>query len=174
MSFPELPTLTAEKDVTSFERALFQHLNELDCPNEFLDLVYRRYDFSETIDRVHLVVSEPSRQDNPNYGLIRLAGLARELLPPELVEEEKVDLEICTASLGKFQHEWIKQVNWLVKGKKVEEFLDLLQKDEVNDLDIPSWKIVYPSQATTKSADEEVQKVCCLSSVSSLSSLSSE
>lgn len=161
MSFPLLPQPAIDNSqITPFERILLRHTNELDCPKEFIDDIFGKYDYSQTVNRIHLVVSEPDVSHDPElYGILRLGELARELLPPAVVEKKEVNLEICTASLGAFQLDWVKQVSWLLSGRPLEGLLERIKKEKVDKLKIPEWTVVYAAKETVKKCSEDVQRV---------------
>ncbi|GAA5965971.1 hypothetical protein JCM3765_004138 [Sporobolomyces pararoseus] len=101
---------------TEFERILLYHLNELECPSEFLSLL-SNYDYSLASD-IHLVVSQPgvvSTNDFQLRSIGRLGKLARDLVKEE--ERERIKFEVCCGSVGAVKEEWMECVDWLLRGK---------------------------------------------------------
>ncbi|GAA5851933.1 hypothetical protein JCM8547_000103 [Rhodosporidiobolus lusitaniae] len=159
MSFPLLVNgQTAEP--TEFEAHLLHMMGELDCPDSFVRSIRGKYDYSATVNRVHLVLSTPGvKTGGParNYGVLRLGELAKELISPRLIKEDRIALEICIASLGTLKDEWAKKVDWVLKGKGADKLAKLIDREREDKLSEPEWTVVYPTKKTVNECSEEVQ-----------------
>ncbi|GAA5913475.1 uncharacterized protein JCM6883_004399 [Sporobolomyces salmoneus] len=102
---------------TEFERILFFHLNELECPSEYISLL-SSYDYS-LAKNINLVVSHPGvvgphEFDSRSIG--RLAKIVRGNVKKE--DRERVRWEVCCGSVGAMSKEWREAVEWLLRGKE--------------------------------------------------------
>ncbi|KAJ7686930.1 tyrosyl-DNA phosphodiesterase-domain-containing protein [Mycena rosella] len=108
--FPRLSEDAAQDYTeTSFERELIQHMEDLGCPDEFLDLHLRVAVFDFSAAKVYLVTSKPgnySGEDARKYGQLRLRHVVRNKIL-KCYEEEvpKMMFEVCVGSVGKLEAE---------------------------------------------------------------------
>jgi len=159
-SFPKLPAPQRGSPPTDFEQRLFAHMETLGCPPSFLDQLRGKYDFRATDDRVHLVPSTP-RVKGPNtcddFGAFRLNALARRLIPRE--ERHDVQLEFCCGSVGPLHEEgaqaWMKRMDRLLRGRNPQRAVEV----DVDALDLPRWRIVFPTSATVNACEDDVRAV---------------
>ncbi|GAA5831596.1 hypothetical protein JCM11251_000763 [Rhodosporidiobolus azoricus] len=161
MAFPELPEPAFKGSATHFEQTLLHHLNQLDIPSDFLDSIKNCYDFSATENKVHLVASEPDVKTGSlveEYGVGRLASLARKLIPYKKRTKGRVELEICSGSVGTLDETWVNRVDWLLKGKDEDDLADLIEEKKDVMLDFPDWMIVFPTKTTVKGCSREVRE----------------
>ncbi|GAA5990801.1 hypothetical protein JCM11641_005174 [Rhodosporidiobolus odoratus] len=161
MSFPEFPTPARLDQVTPFEQMLLSHCFSRDCPQVFLDLISRRYDFSAARDRIHLVVSEPKVKHGAvadSYGALRLNALARQLIDKKYIKKDRLELEICTGSVGVLNETWVRKMDWLLKGKRVDKLMDIIEEGEVDELEMPEWRVEFPTKQNVWSCDYAVRE----------------
>ncbi|BGP44047.1 hypothetical protein JCM10449v2_008104 [Rhodotorula kratochvilovae] len=154
-SFKKLAAPERGGPATDFEQRLFEHMEALGCPSTFLARLRGKYDFSATTDRVHLVPSTPGVKPFPlcdDYGAFRLGTLAREIIPR--AERRDVQLEFCCGSVGKLQTaaEWMKRMHRVLRGRDPQRAVEF----DVDEVDLPRWRIVFPTSENVKACEEEV------------------
>ncbi|GAA5915482.1 hypothetical protein JCM6882_007906 [Rhodosporidiobolus microsporus] len=161
MSFPELPKRGRKGTAGPFEQMLLQHLDQLDISDEFLNSIKLHYDFSAADGKVHLVASEPGVRAGKfasSYGALRLAALAKKLIPRKARQKGRVELKICSGSVGEFKDEWIKRMDWVVKGRNLEELRNMIGDGEDEELEVPNWVVVFPTKENVKGCEDEVRE----------------
>lgn len=108
----DLPNLPAkdENGASGFEADLLEHMEALSTPEPFITSIRGFYEYSKV--KVHLLTSIPGTHTGANkaekYGILRLRRIVQKL-DLGLAEKDKneVNLEICTASLGKLNYPWL-------------------------------------------------------------------
>ncbi|KAJ7120179.1 tyrosyl-DNA phosphodiesterase-domain-containing protein [Mycena epipterygia] len=105
--FPRLSSDAAEEyEETQFERDLIQHLEDLACPEEFLDMYLTTSTFDFSAAKVHLVTSKPgsfSGAKAENYGQLRLRCIIRDEILSDFTVLPKMNFEVCVGSVGRLE-----------------------------------------------------------------------
>ncbi|GAA6030559.1 hypothetical protein JCM8097_006206 [Rhodosporidiobolus ruineniae] len=185
MAFPKLRKRDRGRmPTTEFERDLLRHMEQLGCPDEYLDTLAGCYDFSAAKDKVELVSSVPGTQkgdDADEYGALRLASLVKRTMERSKKDKHRardvnrefrqgrVELEICAGSVGTLDVEWVKRLDWALKGRdgrkkctggEVEDLVKAIDEEEkkVRGKEVPSWTIVFPTKKNVKACDESVRQ----------------
>lgn len=136
-----------------FEVDFLAHLQALGTPSGFIDSIKGMYDYS-TI-KVHLVTSVPgtfSGAKAEQSGLLRLRRIIKnlDLNLTQKKRQGKLQLEVCTASLGNLTPKWLDGFYDCALGRKYIEVPD--------DPDVPGeLKLFYPTVGDVKAADDEAQ-----------------
>ena len=195
-AFPELtPDQASQKKTkrasTEFEQMLFCHLNELECPTEFISLL-EDYDYSLASD-LHLVVSQPgvvSAHEFDSRSIGRLASIARACIPTR--ERDQVEFEVCCGSVGAMSDGWLPTVDWLLRGKDPKKLAKRMAEsatleiasdtggthekgkkrrsdhdEDVRGVDVGAeahffgWKIVFPPKDYVATLSDQVKLVRC-------------
>ncbi|KUJ14080.1 phospholipase D/nuclease [Mollisia scopiformis] len=150
----DMPKLSsrATSNIPSFETDLIAHLEALNTPDDFLDSIRGKFDYSSV--KVHLVTSIPGIKSGINaekHGLLRLRRVVQDLnlkLPEKA--KEKLRFEICTASIGNLSAKWLDNFNDCALGKET-------IKVPTEGCAVPNLKLFYPSIGDVKKADESAQ-----------------
>ncbi|KAK7007642.1 phospholipase D/nuclease [Favolaschia claudopus] len=136
--FPRLYSNASHKQ-TRFEVHLRQHVQDLQCPPDFLSdhLTPGEFDFSQA--QVHLVTSKPgsfSGDDTYKYGQLRLRDvLHKKVFKNEERAPKRLEFEICVGSIGLLDREGI-----------VKNFLESCSgglRDSIEGK--PNLKIIFPT-----------------------------
>ncbi|KAI1302878.1 tyrosyl-DNA phosphodiesterase I [Xylaria venustula] len=138
---------------TDFEADLLSHMEALGTPESFLDSIRGRYDYSTV--KVHLITSVPgtcSGAKAERHGLLRLRRVIQQLdlELPEKEDAKELQLEICTASVGNLNAEWLNGFYDCALGRDT-----LTTRDGARG--VPKIKLFYPTFQDVKSADEDAQ-----------------
>lgn len=151
----DLPKLPVRKKPSSdFETGLLAHLQALGTPQEFLDSIQGRYDYSSV--KVQLVTSVPgvhSGTKAENHGLLRLRRVVKDLdlNLARAKSKNQLRLEVCAASIGNLNAKWLDGFFDCAIGRK------RIQVPET-DCDVPSeLKIFYPTTEDVNDANGEPQ-----------------
>ncbi|GJN94698.1 hypothetical protein Rhopal_007789-T1 [Rhodotorula paludigena] len=152
-TFPKLPKHERrDAPSTEFEDQLLAHMSALACPDVFVDKIRGKYDYSATVDRVHLVPSTPNAKYDDSHGAFRLNALARQLIPRK--ERHDVELEMCCGSVGRIdKYEWIVRMDRLLRGREPQRTVD----KDIQEMEIPKWTVVYPTRKTVHACSDEVK-----------------
>lgn len=148
---------------TTFESHLCHHALALGCPEEVVLSFKGKYNFSVASARI--VTSEPGTHKLKKleyFGILRLATLVR-LIAPDL-KDSRVAFEICSASIGNLNEEWIETFAFFAVGGTVEELGETGEtKEERTEAlarkRLPRMEIVHPSTEDVKRCDPDVQQV---------------
>ncbi|BGP20920.1 hypothetical protein JCM10213v2_009085 [Rhodosporidiobolus nylandii] len=151
-TFPEYAHPPRRYRPGEYEQLLLHHMNQLDCVESFTDLIAGRYDSPAPRPGVK------TGNIASSYGALRLGTLARELIPSHERRKNRVELEICTGSVSTLPLEWVKRMDWVLKGKKVGELMEMIEEGKEDELDAPEWRIIFPTSATVKSCSREVRE----------------
>jgi hypothetical protein len=151
----DLPKLPHRKKhpPSRFEEDLLAHLRGLKAPEEYIESIAGRYDYSKV--KVHLITSVPGTWSGPKaeqHGLLRLRRVIRELnmgLPKKKVEK-KLQVEVCAASIGNLNAKWLNGFHDCVLGNSD------LTVAAANSA-VPEIKLFYPTVGDVKSAHESAQ-----------------
>lgn len=151
----DLPKLADQQEgqMSTFESDLLLHLKALGTPVEFITTIQGKYDYSTV--NVHLVSSAPGTYSGikaQDCGLLRLRQIIRslDLNLAQKKRQGKLQLEVCTASLGNLAARWLDGFYDCALGRKYVEVTD--------DCDVPSdLKLFYPTVEDVRSADEKAQ-----------------
>lgn len=120
------------------------------------------------------MISEPGYYNDsivpgisPNLGLAGLNHISFEILgrlERQIVEEEKL-LEVCSASVGQLDVDWVLAFQELARGfqpirklKKLKKWKDWMDEEKPN-WELEGTKIVYPSVSNVASWDAQVRQV---------------
>ncbi|KAJ7704702.1 tyrosyl-DNA phosphodiesterase-domain-containing protein [Mycena metata] len=125
---------------TTFERDLKRHIEQLGCPEDFLDRYFKpgKFDFSGV--KVHLVTSVPGNYfgtEATEYGQLALRRIVRKkILRSYKVDKlPKMTFEICTASVGHLENEDV-----------VKNFLESCAGNRQESIEgKPELKFVFPT-----------------------------
>lgn len=107
----DLPKLPTRKSSTSqFETGLLAHLKALGTPQEFIDSIRGKYDYSTV--KVLLVTSIPGVHSGvkaEDHGLLRLRRIIMDLgiKLARAKSKEELCLEVCAASIGNLNAKWL-------------------------------------------------------------------
>lgn len=142
-----------------FEMDFLGHLQALGTPSAFIESIKGVYDYSPI--KVHLVTSVPgtfSGAKAEQYGLLRLRSIIKglDLNLPRKKSQGKLQLEVCTASLGNLSAKWLDGFFDCALGRKYIEI--------PHDPEVPKeLKLFYPTVGDVRTADEEAQQ--CASNI---------
>ncbi|KAJ3566187.1 hypothetical protein NPX13_g7232 [Xylaria arbuscula] len=136
-----------------FEADLLSHMESLGAPETFLESIRGKYDYSAV--KVHLVTSVPgtcSGAKAEKHGQLRLRRVVKQLdlKLSEKDSEGKLQVEICTASVGNLNAKWLNGFYDCALGK------DTLQTHDGANV-VPKIKLFYPTFQDVKNADEVAQ-----------------
>lgn len=96
--FPRLSSDAAEEyEETQFECDLIQHLKDLACPEEFLEMYLTTSTFDFSAAKVHLVTSKPgsfSGAKAENYGQLRLRAIIRDEILSDFTTLPEMNFEV--------------------------------------------------------------------------------
>jgi hypothetical protein len=126
-----------------FEQELLEHATLLGCPSSFIKEVYGMYDYSSVEDKVKIVTSVPGSHSGKEalmYGALRL----REVVRPFMEDQEELSMEICTASIGGMQHDWLRSMYHAFTGGKYD--------NEATAEVPPRFRITYPTRSDVDAA----------------------
>ncbi|KAJ7664871.1 tyrosyl-DNA phosphodiesterase-domain-containing protein [Mycena rosella] len=104
--FPRLSLETAadpDYKKTVFEKELIQHLEDLECPDEFLKMQLRAPVFDFSAAKVYIISSKPgshSGADARSYGQLRLRDVVRKNILRNSTKDPKLTFEVCVGSVG--------------------------------------------------------------------------
>ncbi|KAF8188842.1 tyrosyl-DNA phosphodiesterase-domain-containing protein [Mycena galopus ATCC 62051] len=146
--FPRLPENAKYKE-KRFEEQLRRHVEELGCPDGFVNLYLKPGVFDFSAAKVYLVTSKPGRfsgEEAYQYGQLRLRdvvsrkifkGYSTDNPPPQM------EFEICVGSVGHLENEGV-----------VKNFLEScsgnLQKSVEGD---PALKMIFPTWADVEASN---------------------
>ncbi|KAI3325346.1 phospholipase D/nuclease [Xylariaceae sp. AK1471] len=135
---------------TGFEADILAHMETLGAPEAFLDSIRGTYDYSTV--KVHLITSVPgtcSGAKAEKHGLLRLRRIIKEmdLKLPEKGDSGKLQLEVCTASIGNLTAKWLNGFHDCALGKDI-----LAASDGTRE--VPNLKLFYPTMQDVNNADE--------------------
>lgn len=138
---------------TGFEADLLSHMEALGAPEAFIDSIRGIYDYSTV--KVHLITSVPgicSGTKAERHGILRLRRVVKQLdlKLPEKDSEKKLQVEICTASVGNLSAKWLNGFYDCALGK------DTLQTHDGARV-VPKLKLFYPTFQDVKNADQIAQ-----------------
>lgn len=140
VDLPLLPASCKKGEPTpEFEQELFEHATLLGCPSSFVTAIFGKYDYSRIESRgIKFVSSVPGSHSGETaamYGALRL----RTVVAPLVEGHSDVDMEICTASIGGMQHDWLRSMYHAFTGG---------QYDNESEADIPErFRITYPTRS---------------------------
>jgi len=154
----DLPKQSSQKShaSTGFEADFLAHLQDLSTPDEFIDSIRGLYDYSSI--KVHLVTSVPgvcAGIKAERHGLLRLRKVVHDL-KLELWDKKadgKLQLEVCTASVGDLNAKWLSSFYDCALGKA-----DISIADSNDNYEVPDLKLFYPTVGDVKSAHELAQE----------------
>ncbi|KAI0551530.1 tyrosyl-DNA phosphodiesterase I [Xylaria curta] len=146
---PKRPSPSTRSPV-GFEADLLSHMEALGAPKAFLDSIKGVYNYSTV--KVHLLTSVPgtcSGAKAENHGLLRLRRIIKQLdlKLPGKEKLEKLQLEVCTASVGNLNAKWLNGFHDCALGKDTLETHDGARN-------VPKLKLFYPTMKDVKNADE--------------------
>ncbi|KAH6646906.1 tyrosyl-DNA phosphodiesterase-domain-containing protein [Truncatella angustata] len=138
---------------THFEENLLAHLRALGSPEDFIDSIEGRYDYSKV--KAHLVTSQPgtwSGAKAEEQGLLRLRRVIKDLDLDlaKKAESNKLQLEVCAASIGNLNTKWLNGFSDCALGKAN---LAVAAADSK----VPRLKLFYPTVGDVKGAHESAQ-----------------
>ncbi|RWA14048.1 hypothetical protein EKO27_g1065 [Xylaria grammica] len=138
----------ATQSPAGFEADLLSHMEALGTPEAFLNSIRGAYDYSTV--KVHLITSVPgacSGAKAEKHGLLRLRRIVKEmdLRLPE--KTKKLQLEVCTASVGNLNAKWLHGFFDCALGKDALGTYDGIRE-------VPKLKLFYPTMQDVKNADE--------------------
>jgi hypothetical protein len=148
VDLPLLPVKRSKKDghPPEFEQELFEHATLLGCPASLINALYGRYDYSSIEERkIRIVASIPgsfSGESALMYGALRL----REVVKPLVKGHRDVDMEICTASIGGMQPEWLRSMYHAFTGGKYDN--EDASKDEIPK----HFRMTFPTRADVEAS----------------------
>jgi tyrosyl-DNA phosphodiesterase-1 len=122
-----------------FEQELFEHATLLGCPSSFVKALFGKYDYSSVEDRkVRIVASIPGAHSGESalmYGALRI----REVVAPLVKGRRDLNMEICTASIGGMQPDWLRAMYHAFTGGKY---------DNEAAQDIPKrFRVTFPTRS---------------------------
>ncbi|KAI0516949.1 tyrosyl-DNA phosphodiesterase I [Xylaria bambusicola] len=149
----DVPKRHSPSTPTGFEADLLSHMEALGTPEDFLESIRGGYDYSTV--KVHLITSAPgtcSGAKAEKHGLLRLRQVIKQLdlKLAEKNREGKLQLEICTASVGNLNARWLNGFYDCALGK------DTLQTHDGTSA-VPKLKLFYPTFQDVKNADQVAQ-----------------
>ncbi|CAN8101313.1 unnamed protein product [Discula destructiva] len=151
----DLPKLPSRNTTLSdFETGLLAHLEALRTPQEFLDSIQGKYDYSTV--KAKLVTSVPGVHSGPkaeNHGLLRLRRVVKDLdlNLAEAKSNKELRLEICAASIGNLNAKWLDGFFNCAIGRKSVEVPGA-------DCEVPKeLKLFYPTTEDVNDAEGEPQ-----------------
>lgn len=145
VDLPLLPSPRKKGEPTpEFEQELIEHATLLGCPSSFVKTVFGKYDYSSVEDRgIKFVSSVPgshSGEAASMYGALRL----RNVVAPLVQGQPDVNMEICTASIGGMQHDWLRSMYHAFTGG---------QYDNEDSDEIPErFRITFPTRSDVEAA----------------------
>lgn len=151
----DMPKRTSPRQIptSDFEVDFLAHLKALGTPLEFIESIQGIYDYSTV--KVHLVTSAPGTYSGAKAeqsGLLRLRHIIKglDLNLAQKKRQGKLQLEVCTASLGNLSAKWLDGFYDCALGRK---FIETTGDPEVpRDL-----KLFYPTAGDVRETDEEAQ-----------------
>lgn len=128
-----------------------EHIAALGCPKDFINSIFARYDYS-SVDNVSIVASVPSSSfykddEKARYGAMRLREVVKPILEEEKVKD--VEMEICTASIGGMQEDWLRGMNHCFTGGRYKP---------LDRTDIPGFTLTFPTRSDVESTREASQE----------------
>ncbi|KAJ9099805.1 hypothetical protein QFC21_003804 [Naganishia friedmannii] len=148
VDLPLLPVKRSKKDgpAPEFEQELFEHATLLGCPATLINELYGRYDYSSVEERkIRIVANIPGSHSGESalmYGALRL----REVVKPLVKGHRDVEMEMCTASIGGMQPEWLRSMYYAFTGGKYDN--ENTSKDE-----IPThFRMTFPTRADVEAS----------------------
>ncbi|KAJ7432396.1 tyrosyl-DNA phosphodiesterase-domain-containing protein [Mycena latifolia] len=154
--FPRLSDNAAETYTeTKFEQELIQHLEDLECPDEFLDRQLRAPVFDFSAAKVYIVSSKPgsySGDEASKYGQLRLRRIVRNKILKYYTEAPRMTFEVCVGSVG------VLEVEDMVKN--------LLEScaggRQVSEEGRPALKMIFPTYADVQRSNiKKVSNIGC-------------
>ncbi|KAJ9118141.1 hypothetical protein QFC22_004044 [Naganishia vaughanmartiniae] len=148
VDLPLLPVKRSKKDgpAPEFEQELFEHATLLGCPATLINELYGRYDYSSIEDRkIRIVANIPGSHSGEQalmYGALRL----REVVKPLVKGHRDVEMEICTASIGGMQPEWLQSMYYAFTGGKYDS--EAVDKKEIPQL----LRMTFPTRADVEAS----------------------
>lgn len=152
VDLPELPARRSKSSPTpDFEQELLEHIRALGCPKDFVNSIYARYDYSSVRD-VSIVASIPSTamykdEERARYGAMRLREVVRPILE-ETAKGKDIEMEICTASIGGMQEDWLRGMNHCFTGGRYKP---------LERTDIPAFTMTFPTRSDVEATREASQ-----------------
>lgn len=149
----DLPELSsrATAPACEFEADILAHMHSLDVPDSFIRMITAKYDYSSVKVALITSVYGPHRGDYAEkYGLLRLRRKILDTISALPFQGEcspNLLLEVCTASIGQLQLQWL------------DEFRHCILGGDPNSEDPPqaALKIIYPTTKNVKDADPTAQ-----------------
>jgi tyrosyl-DNA phosphodiesterase 1 len=150
----DMPKASGQRgQISTFESDMLVHLRALGTPAEFVNSIQGKYNYSKV--KVHFVSSVPGTNSGikaQDCGLLRLPQIIRSLNLnlAEKKRQGKLQLEVCTASLGNLTANWLDGFYDCALGQKYVEVTE--------DCNVPSdLKLFYPTIEDVRSVDEEAR-----------------
>jgi hypothetical protein len=140
VDLPLLPSSRKKGEPTpEFEQEIIEHATLLGCPQSFVKAIFGKYDYSSIEDRgIKFVSSVPGSHSGDAalmYGALRL----REVVAPLVKGHRDVSMEICTASIGGMQHDWLRSMYHAFTGGRY---------DNEDTTEIPKrFRITFPTRS---------------------------
>jgi tyrosyl-DNA phosphodiesterase-1 len=134
---PQVDASSCKHAESDFESILLEHVEALACPQQFLEQVRGKYDYS--LVRARIVTSQPGAYkgaDAERYGQLRLRRVIQDLG----FKESQIDLESCTGSIGGLEPLWLHRFFDSFSGKRQNAKLTAVTR-------LPPVKIIYPTRA---------------------------
>ncbi|KAJ7654071.1 tyrosyl-DNA phosphodiesterase-domain-containing protein [Mycena polygramma] len=141
---------------TKFEVALRKHVQELGCPENFLEMYLPDEDepgvFDFSAAKVYLVTSKPgsySKKEAVEYGQLKLRRVVRNKILKHYTDENlpKMSFEICVGSVGHLENEDI-----------VKNFLESCAGNRQESIEgQPALKLVFPTRADVQKSNLKVE-----------------
>jgi len=127
-----------------------EHIAALGCPKDFINSIYARYDYSSVAD-VSIVASVPSSsfykdEQKSRFGAMRLREIVRPILDQAKLEE--VEMEICTASIGGMQEDWLRGMHHCFTGGRYKP---------LDRTDIPPFTMTFPTRVDVEATRAQSQ-----------------
>ncbi|KAK6086559.1 ubiquitin interaction domain-containing protein [Seiridium cupressi] len=149
---PKLPVGKKHR-LYQFEDAFLAHLQSLKAPLEFVGSIEGLYDFSNV--KIHLVTSVPGTKAGINaeiYGLLRFRRIVKNLDLDlwRKSTEGKLRLDVCAASIGNLNAQWLNGFHDCITGKE-----DLEVATAAHG--VPDLRLFYPTVGDVKSAHPSAQ-----------------
>ncbi|KAJ6577601.1 tyrosyl-DNA phosphodiesterase-domain-containing protein [Mycena capillaripes] len=138
--FPRRLSPDAEYMETKFEKSLRKHVEELACPDEFLNMYLKPGIFDFSGAKVYLVTSKPgsySGKEATEYGQLKLRRVVRNKILKSYTDTNlpKMTFEICVGSVGHLENEDV-----------VKNFLETCAGDRQDSIEgEPALKMIFPT-----------------------------
>lgn len=150
MDLPELPRRRSTSlPVPEFEQELLEHIQALGCPKKFVNTIFAKYDYS-SVANISIVASIPSSafykdEERARYGCMRLRDVVQPILEDHPEAKKGIEMEICSASIGGMQEDWLRGMNHCFTGGRYKP---------LDRTDIPDFTMIFPTRPDVEATRE--------------------